>query len=229
MGMEKYRMTTVGALLTALRTNLQQAQMQQSDKAWCMYTAGTDAFLPDTPCYPADYPTFGDAGIVHLPPDAVQRGMTAYLTDALLCDVTAEVLSHRNQADAGLLVNTLNYYLEHDCFPAPEGKTLHQLDEILRGYQWERGLQILRGILAEPACDLSIALEIFYRVGGFDYLEDNRKALGSETLVFLRTLYDQIAAGKYTNSMRHYSIPLTKIQRYKLERKQVPMVFLTDL
>lgn len=157
--MEKYKVTTVGALLTALCADL---QVSQPDDAWCMYTAGTAPFAPDTPCYASDYPDFGDAGFVHLPQDAVRQGMSAYLTDALLCEVTEEVLTHSNRADAETLVRTLNYYLEHDCFPPQEGKTLHQLDEILRRHEWERGFQVPRGILAEPACDLSLALEMFY-------------------------------------------------------------------
>lgn len=224
--MEKYKVTTVGALLTALCADL---QVSQPDDAWCMYTAGTAPFAPDTPCYASDYPDFGDAGFVHLPQDAVRQGMSAYLTDALLCEVTEEVLTHSNRADAETLVRTLNYYLEHDCFPPQEGKTLHQLDEILRRHEWERGFQVPRGILAEPACDLSLALEMFYCAGGYDYLEENRKVLGTEALVFLSTLYSHITAGKYKRSMRHYAVPLTKIQRYKLERRQVPAVFLTDL
>ena len=65
--------------------------------------------------------------------------------------------------------------------------------------------------------------------GGYDYLKEERRALNSEALVFLSTLYAQITAGKYQRSMRHYAIPLTNIQRYKLERHQVPAVFLTDL
>ena len=225
--MEKYRLTTVGALLTSLCRDLQQPDA--SGGAWCMYTAETGALAADTPCYTGDYPDFGDAGFVHLPEDARRHGMTAYLTDELLCEIVSEVLTHRNRADAGTLVAVLNYYLEFDSFPPQEGKTLHQLDQILQRHEWERGFQVPRGILAEPACDLSLALEIFYRSGGYDYLEENRKALGTEALVFLSMLYNHIATGKYQKSMRHYAVPLTKIQRYKLERKQVPTVFLTDL
>lgn len=225
--MEKYKLTTVGALLQALCADLQQPALPE--ERWCMYTGGTGPYAKDTPCYPADYPDFDDAGFVHLPPDALRQGMTAYLSDELLCDVAEELLSRQNHADAEALVSALNYYLEHDCFPPQAGKTLPQLDQILRGHQWERGFQVPRGILAEPACDLSLALEMFYRAGGYDYLEENRKALNSEALVFLGMLYNHIAAGKYQKSMRHYEIPLTKIQRYKLERKQIPAVFLTDL
>lgn len=225
--MEKYRMTTVGALLRALCADLRQPFA--ADDAWCMYTAGTDAFAPETPCYPSDYPDFGDGGLVHLPPDAVRQGMTAYLADELLCDVVSEMLDRNNNAGPEALTAALNYYLEHDALPPQQGKTLHQLDQILQGYQWGRGFQVPRGILAEPACDLSLALELFYRAGGYDYLKEERRALNSEALVFLSTLYAQITAGKYQRSMRHYAIPLTNIQRYKLERHQVPAVFLTDL
>lgn len=225
--MEKYRMTTVGALLKTLCADLQQ--QPAADDAWCMYTAGTDAFAADTPCYPADYPDFGEGGLAHLPADALRHGMTVYLSDELLSDVASEMLDRHNHADPEMLTAALNYYLEHDCLPPQQGKTLHQLDQILQGYQWGRGFQVPRGILAEPACDLSLALELFYRAGGYDYLREDRRALNSEALVFLSTLYTQITAGKYQRSMRHYAIPLTNIQRYKLERMQVPAIFLTDL
>lgn len=225
--MEKYRMTTVGALLKALCADLQHPLA--ADDAWCMYCAGTDAYAPDTPCYPADYPCFDEGGFAHLPADALQHGMTAYLSDELLCDVASEMLDRHNNADPEMLTAALNYYLENDAFPPQQGKTLHQLDQILQGYQWGRGFQVPRGILAEPACDLSLALELFYRAGGYDFLKEDRRALNSEALVFLSTLYAQIKSGKYRRSMRHYAIPLTNIQRYKLERMQVPAVFLTDL
>ena len=85
--MEKYKVTTVGALMKALCADL---QVSQPDDAWCMYTAGTEPFALDTPCYPADYPDFGDAGFVHLPPDAVRQGMSATVASAATVPATED-------------------------------------------------------------------------------------------------------------------------------------------
>ncbi|MBQ6040407.1 MAG: hypothetical protein IJL32_06520 [Oscillospiraceae bacterium] len=226
--MEKYRMTTVGALLTNLRDAVLRSGETVSGE-WCMYTAGDAAYTAETPCYPADYPAADGDNSETLPADALQHGMCAYVSDELLCDVVSEMLSRGEEGDAQSLTESLNYYLAHDCFPPQSGCSLARLDQLLRSHQWQNGLQLPRRILSEPACDLSIALEIFYLAGGYHYLENDSRALGTEEMAFLHALHGRIVSGAFRKSTRHYQVPLTKIQRYKLERKQIPVVFLTDL
>ena len=47
----------------------------------------------------------------------------------------------------------------------------NKLDE----YNWDDGFEVPRTILADPDCDLALALEIFYLAGGYEYLEKSAK------------------------------------------------------
>lgn len=47
----------------------------------------------------------------------------------------------------------------------------NKLDE----YNWDDGFEIPRTILADPDCDLALALEIFYLAGGYEYLEKSAR------------------------------------------------------
>lgn len=45
---------------------------------------------------------------------------------------------------------------------------------------------------------------------------------------YISTLYQDIVDGKYVTYDRRYEIPLTRVQRYKLRKKQIPEIFLSD-
>lgn len=47
----------------------------------------------------------------------------------------------------------------------------NKLDE----YDWDDGFKAPRTILADPDCDLALALEIFYLAGGYEYLEKSAR------------------------------------------------------
>ena len=47
----------------------------------------------------------------------------------------------------------------------------NKLDE----YNWDDGVEVPRTILADPDCDLALALEIFYLAGGYEYLEKSAR------------------------------------------------------
>lgn len=221
--MEINTKTTVGALLTEIQTELLTAGAPDRGR-WCMVTAGAGAYQPETPCLIVQMPDLSQTEYPVLP-----AGMNSFVTDELLYDVTDEYLTRGRQGSAEILTEALEYYLVHDTYLPHEGKSLGQLDQILRSHQWTRSFAVPRGILAEPSCDLSIALEIFYLAGGYAYLDGDHASLDAETLKFLSVLHQEISAGKYQRSTRHYSIPLTKIQRYKLEKKRIPVIFYTDL
>ena len=47
--------------------------------------------------------------------------------------------------------------------------------------------------------------------------------------IIIDKLYKDILEGKYLNTDRHFIIPLTKVQKYKLNKKNIEHIFLEDI
>lgn len=108
----------------------------------------------------------------------------------------------------------------------PAGDLKNRLNE----YNWDDGFAFPKELLNHPDCDLALALEIFYLADGSAYLDGLAKDTSlKEWKRFICSLYNDIVSGKYIKSDRRYEIPLSKVERYKLRKKQVPEIFLTDL
>ena len=104
------------------------------------------------------------------------------------------------------------------------------LENMLSEYNWDDGFEIPKEILANPYCDLALALSIFYHADGFAYLDGFAEKAGlKEWNQFICSLYNDILGNKYRESDRRYTIPLTKVQKYKFRKKHIPEIFLTDL
>lgn len=104
------------------------------------------------------------------------------------------------------------------------------LEEKLNEYNWDDGFKFPQKLLNQPDCDLALALEIFYLADGFAYLDGYAEETSLEEWKrFICSLYDDIINGRYIKSDRQYEIPLSKVERYKLRKKQIPEVFLADL
>lgn len=61
----------------------------------------------------------------------------------------------------------------------------NKLDE----YNWDDGFEVPRTILADPDCDLALALEIFYLAGGYEYLENQPEELSCKSGIHLLPSY----------------------------------------
>lgn len=107
-----------------------------------------------------------------------------------------------------------------------------ELQAALKEYNWDNGFALPQKLLDDPACDLALALEIFYLADGCAFLaglgEENGPAL-SLWKEFISRLFDEIREGKYSQTWSAFSVPLNRVQRYKLKKSGVPEVFLTDL
>ena len=65
---------------------------------------------------------------------------------------------------------------------------------------------------------------------GFAYLDGFAETTElNEWKQFIYFLYNDILSNKYRKDRRSYEIPLTKVQKYKFRKKQIPEIFLTDL
>ena len=85
-------------------------------------------------------------------------------------------------------------------------------------------------ILADPRCDLALALEIFYLSDGYAYLEDLERTTDlKEWNSFITALYDDISNNKFPKTGKSFKIPLSKVQKYKLQKKGISKIFLIDL
>ncbi|OUP27548.1 DUF4274 domain-containing protein [Faecalibacterium sp. An192] len=102
----------------------------------------------------------------------------------------------------------------------------NKLDE----YNWDDGFEVPRTILADPDCDLALALEIFYLAGGYEYLEKSaRKTKLQKWNPFITVLYEDILNNRFPKMDASFEIPLSKVQKYNLRKKGAAEIFLTDL
>lgn len=100
----------------------------------------------------------------------------------------------------------------------------------LHAYNWDNGFEIPEEILADPSCDLALALEIFYLGDGYAYLEDFTKTTAlKEWGRFISVLYNDILHNKFSKTGTSFEIPLSKVQKYKLQKKGISEIFLTNL
>lgn len=105
-----------------------------------------------------------------------------------------------------------------------------KMRQILNDYNWDDGFDLPKKLLENHDCDLALALEIFFLADGYSYLIDNqRRTFQNEWMLFVDKLYNDIVNGKYIQTTSTFENPLTKVQRYKLKKQQIPDIFLTDL
>lgn len=100
----------------------------------------------------------------------------------------------------------------------------------LNEYNWDDGFEIPKEILAAPGCDLALALEIFYLSDGYAFLDNLTKTTDvKEWGRFITVLYDDILNNKFPKTSTAFEIPLSKVQKYKLQKKGISKIFLYHL
>lgn len=87
-------------------------------------------------------------------------------------------------------------------------------------YNWNNGFDIPLEIINNSSCTLGTALMIFYLADGYRYLIERTETSDiPEWLSFVSELYRQITAGKYTDTSIAFSVPLSKVQIFKLKKQ----------
>ncbi|MBE5840486.1 MAG: DUF4274 domain-containing protein [Butyrivibrio sp.] len=99
-------------------------------------------------------------------------------------------------------------------------------------YNWGDGFDIPKAIIDNPKCDLSTALMMFFGADGYTYLSGrDENANMSKWNEFVTELYYDIVNGKFLSNGIAFAVPLTKVQKYKLDKVVPPKetVFITDI
>ncbi|MNV74010.1 hypothetical protein D3C71_1671930 [compost metagenome] len=106
-------------------------------------------------------------------------------------------------------------------------------------YNWDDGFEFPQSLLSDSGCDLALALKIFYLADGYGYLQRfiGEEPSGSpEWLAFMDALYARLvenqfpaAESRYPGRKHPYQIPLSKVQRFRLRKANVPDVFIEDV
>lgn len=106
-----------------------------------------------------------------------------------------------------------------------------KMKEKLDDYNWDDGLDLPQKIVSDSNCDLALALEVFYLADGDSFLYDYPNEPNGDVIWknFVKKLMQDILEGKYFVTDSHFEIPLSKVQRYKLSKLNVPEIFLQDL
>ncbi len=108
--------------------------------------------------------------------------------------------------------------------------TYSRMKKLLAEYNWDDGLEIPRQIVSDSSCDLAMALEVFWLGDGLSYiLNDISDDFDKEWCGFIEKLYNDIINGKYPRTENHFTISLTRTERYILKKEGVPDIFYTEL
>ena len=92
------------------------------------------------------------------------------------------------------------------------------LSLFINDHNWDNGFDIPQTVLDNAACDLGIALQIFYLADGYSFLIDKSDDKNNENwYTFVSGLHDSIISGKYPKGTISFNVPLTKVQIYKLK------------
>ena len=107
----------------------------------------------------------------------------------------------------------------------------NKMREKLDEYNWDDGFAFPKELVSDPNCDLALALEVFYLSDGYSFLQDYPEIPSGnpEWIDFVKKLMQDILAGKYPKTSKHYEVDLSKVQKYKLSKLGVPEVFLQDV
>lgn len=104
------------------------------------------------------------------------------------------------------------------------------LRALIRDYNWDDGFFLPQAILNDPACDLALALEIFYLADGYALLNGNAEDCAlTDWTAFICPLFENITKGRYLETGAAFAVPLNRTARYRFRKQGVPEVFLTDL
>jgi len=103
---------------------------------------------------------------------------------------------------------------------------------VISRYNWDNGFELPEAVLNNQACSREIALTLFFDAEGASYLED--KTINEDLPMwrsFIIKLYENIVNNVYNIGTIGFSVPLSKVQIYKLKKvlSEKEMVFIQEI
>ncbi len=109
-----------------------------------------------------------------------------------------------------------------------EDMEANHLDILISEYNWDNGFHVPKMVIESKNCELATAMRTFYLSDGYSYLLNNIHE-NTERFKFISCLFERILTGHFSKGGLSFKIPLTKTQKYKLKKSNVPDVFLIDI
>ena len=110
-----------------------------------------------------------------------------------------------------------------------ENTTSQELNDFLDEYNWDDGLEVPYYISRHKNCDLGTAMKLFYLADGLGILsEDFEGSTDLKWVFFVKMMYKQIQNGEFREKNSSYIIPLSDLQKKKMEGK-LPDIFLQNV
>ena len=106
-----------------------------------------------------------------------------------------------------------------------------ELQQLAIIYNWDDGFDLPAAIADHPACDLGVALTLFWLAEAvvwwtrdFPPSEYNR-----DWQSFCESISQRILDGRYATGETSFRFPMSRVQLYKLQKLNMPDVFLKDV
>ena len=105
------------------------------------------------------------------------------------------------------------------------------LERLLGVYNWDDGFAVPRAVAEHPACDLGIALKLFWSSDAERFLSpaDLNERHNASWFDFCAYVTSRIVDGRYAVASTSFTIPLNGIARKKLEKRGVPAILISDV
>jgi hypothetical protein len=113
----------------------------------------------------------------------------------------------------------------------PSDSSPDYLRHLVLEYNWDDGLTFPQRISDHPACDLAVALEIFWLADAVTVLlgEEKINAYNADWRNFCTVLTERILSGHYARGLGSFEMPLTRTQIYNYRKRGVPDLLLTSV
>jgi hypothetical protein len=105
------------------------------------------------------------------------------------------------------------------------------LSQLIDVYNWDDGFVVPNAVMTHCACDLGIALKMFWLSDGAQLFSDSLDESKSPRpwIDFCKTLISRITTGTYVSNTTAYTVPINSIAKKKLANRSVPTILYTDV
>lgn len=127
-------------------------------------------------------------------------------------------------------INKFCYELEDQIEKINLVNSMTEPDELytlLDYYNWDDGFEIPLTIANHPACELAIALKLYWLAEASDWFSSNDEVneYNKDHYTFSKLLNERILSGYYSLGKLSHSENFTRVQIYKFKKQGFPEIF----